>query len=198
MSEARKKLREQEREQLKKVRKEDKSKEGRVIIGKNIPIHWGKRHLVEWELQGEYGKIESYQSRKEACIRYAECYTKSLHDPTLMTGDLKQLKVCPLYYSEGAIMNPMIVGWDECFKPTPEESKIPQGMIWTVKGWNNRVGRGWITVGYIQSQEIESNKLREIANKDAQILGNAKLRDIDLSDSGLRYWFIFDLVDWEE
>ena len=103
---------------IKKRKRGRKVPEGRVVIGKNIPIHWGKSEIVAWEVHGEsIGMIESYKKRKEACIMFP--YLKTVHTPELPE------KICPLLKYEGVIMNLYVVDWNNCFVPTEEDMKIP-------------------------------------------------------------------------
>lgn len=165
--------------------------EGRVVIGKNIPIHWGKSEIVAWEVHGENtGMIESYKTKKEASVMFP--YLKKVNTyPT-------PVKICPLLKSEGAIVNPNVVDWNNCFVPTEEDMKIPNKMIWAVKGWSQEESR-WMTCAHLQSQEISPSELRKIANNDPKIIAKAdKLNFMKSELPELKYWFTFELEEWEE
>ena len=174
-----------------KSKRVEKSPDGKVVIGKNVPFHWGKSEIVAWEVHQEHGaKIESYKTKKEACIMF----------PYHKQADKYQTpaKICPLLEFEKAIMNPRVVDWKNCFVPTEEDMKPPKGMIWAVQGWSQEKGR-WITCGYLQSQETNPLKLRDLTSHDPKILAKADKLGIDKSDQpDLKYWFIFELEDWEE
>ena len=54
-----------------KPKRRQKNPKGKVVIGKNIPFHWGESEIVAWEVHGEdTGMIESYKTKKEACIMF--------------------------------------------------------------------------------------------------------------------------------
>lgn len=165
--------------------------EGRVVIGKNIPIHWGKSEIAAWEVHGEnIGLIETYNTKKEACIMFP--YLKKVN------ASQTPAKICPLLKYEGAIMNPYVVDWNNCFVPTEEDMRIPNRMIWAVKGWSQEKSR-WITCAHLQSQEISPFELRKIANIDPKIIAKAdKLNLVKSELPELKYWFTFELEDWEE
>ncbi len=176
---------------VKKSKRQRKIPEGRVIIGKNVPIHWGESEIVEWEVHDEkMGRIEGYKTRKEACIMFP--YLKQ-------TGTvMNPSKICPLLKFEGAIMNPYKVDWDNCFVPTEEDTKIPNNMVWAVKVWSQENHRD-LMVGHLLSKENDPFKLRELANKDQKIIAKAdKLNLMKSEQPRLKYWFTFELEDWEE
>jgi hypothetical protein len=175
----------------KKPKRRQKSPEGKVVIGKNIPFHWGKSEIVAWEVHDEsMGMIESYKTKKEACIMFPYLkQTRTSQTPS---------KICPLLKFEKAIMNPYVVDWSNCFVPTEEDMKPPKRMIWAVKGWSQEKGR-WITCGHLQSQEISPLKLRGLAIQNPKIISKAdKLNIMKSEQPELKYWFIFELEDWEE
>lgn len=176
---------------VRKRKRERRVPEGRVVIGKNIPLHWGKSEILAWEVHGEStDMIESYRKEKEACILFP--YLKKV-EPYQTPA-----KICPLLKYEGAIMNPYVVDWNNCFVPTEEDMKIPNKMIWTVKGWSQEESR-WITCAYLQSQEIDPSELRMIANNDPKIIAAADKLSLMKSERPERkYWFTFELEEWEE
>lgn len=176
---------------IKKPKRRQKPPEGRVVIGKNVPTHWGKSEIVAWEVHSEQmGMVETYQTRKEACIMLPYLkQTQASQTPS---------KVCPLLKFEGALMNPYVVDWKNCFVPTEEDMKPPNNMVWAVKGWSQKKSR-WITVAHLQSQETNPSKLRALVNRDQEIIAKADKFDLMVSElPEQKYWFIFELEDWEE
>jgi len=176
---------------VKKRKRGRKVPEGRVVIGKNVPFHWGKSETVAWEVHGEnIGMIESYKTRKEACLMFP--YLKKVNTYQTPT------KICPLLKSEGAIMNPYVVDWNNCFVPKEEDMKTPNKMVWAVKGWSQEKGR-WITCAHLQSQETNPSELRKTANNDPKTMAKADKLNLMKSElPELKYWFTFELEEYEE
>ena len=146
---------------------------------------------MAWEVHDEStGMIESYKTKKEACIMFP--YLKKVN--TYQTP----AKICPLLNYEGAVMNPNVVDWNNCFVPTEEDMKIPNKMVWAVKGWSQEKSR-WMTCAHLQSQEINPSELRKIAHNDPKIIAEADKLNLMKSElPELKYWFTFELENWEE
>lgn len=100
-----------------------------IIIGKDIPIISGRKEFINWEIHTGIGRVASFKDFKDAIEEY----------PYIFDGYLKRIKnairlgkvetsgywttgnnipmICPLYKYEYAVMNPYVVGWNECVLP---------------------------------------------------------------------------------
>ena len=105
---------------VKKDKRGRKVPEGKVVIGKNIPFHWGQRQLVDWEICGR-NSLACYtqvlcKTKEEALAEYQR--KKDFYD----TYCPAPVVIVPEYKHEGAIMNPRVRAWKEAIDPATGEN----------------------------------------------------------------------------
>ena len=100
-----------------------------LIIGEDIPMHGGEAELVRWELQTDMGAINFYDTLKDALEDYPynfEDWLKGIKnalerekatDSGYWATGKHIPKLCPLYKMEYALINPYVVGWNNCILP---------------------------------------------------------------------------------
>ena len=104
-----------------KIRKELKESKGRVILGKNIPVHWGDWKITRWKIIDSFGcgdiGMDSFPTKNEAIDEYFK--NREYYDKLVSRG---RVVICPQIKHEGALINPYSIGWELCVDPFTQEN----------------------------------------------------------------------------
>jgi len=131
----------------KAVRSAEPSKEGKLIIGKHIPFHWGEAEFLDWEFHnigdGSLTGHGSFPDIESALVEYPRAFHDALRTIKSQRDTGKEWMVrmreqrftemdakwgvewavrnvpmiCPELRSEHAVMNPYFTQWNSCLLP---------------------------------------------------------------------------------
>ena len=99
----------------------DELSEGKVILGKHIPIHWGDRRLITWHIVASkslamLGMHGGYDTMTDAINEYFK--NRDYYD-RFTQGEII---IAPEYEYTGALMNPRTIVWSEAINPFTREN----------------------------------------------------------------------------
>jgi len=94
----------------------DELSEGKVIIGKHIPTHWGDRRLISWHITDNkslamIGMHVGYDTMTDAINEYFK--NRDYYDRYTQG----EIVIVPEYEYSGALMNPRVMAWREAVNP---------------------------------------------------------------------------------
>lgn len=100
-----------------------------ITIGEDVPIVSGRKEFQMWEIYESVSRVASFKRFEDALKEHPyqlDMYLRNIKNAiekgkvetegAYKTGSSVPM-ICPLYKYEYAIMNPNVVGWDDCVLP---------------------------------------------------------------------------------